>query len=124
MRTSAVIGIFFDRNGDILTIKNSRGIDVPGGHTESGETIEQTIVREAYEEANAVINNFQIVEEIQTKTGIYHGQNMAFVTGRIISFDRNKATLITIADFLKTYSQDKQLMKTILRKAKKMYEGK
>lgn len=124
MNTSAVIGILFDRNGDILTIKNSRGIDIPGGHTENGETVEQTITRETHEEAGAIIKNIQFIEKIQTESGIYKGREIDFIIGEIISFDKRKAKLMTIADFLKTYSQDKQLMKTILRKAKKMYEGK
>lgn len=124
MNISAVIGIFFDQNYSLLTIQNSRGVDVPGGHKEKGETVEQTITREAYEEAGAVINNIQIVEEIKTKSGIYHNRNMAFVTGEIISFDRKKAKFMAIPAFLETYTQNKQLMEKVLRKAERAYERK
>ena len=124
MNTSAVIGIFFDQNDNILTIKNSRGIDIPGGHAESGETVKQTIIREAREEAGAVIDDIQLIKKIQTKNGVYLGKSMVFVMGKVISFDKRKANLMTITDFLEAYRQNKSLMKIILRKVKKDYEGK
>ena len=124
MNTSAVIGVFFDQNENLLTIKNSRGIDVPGGHTKNGETVGQTIIREAYEEAGAVIKNIQIVEKIQTKTGMYRDQNMIFVTGKVVSFDIKRAKLSSMTVFLKEYTQKKQLMRKVLRKAKNVYERK
>lgn len=124
MNTSAVAGIFFDQNGNILTIKNSRGTDIPGGHTENGETVKQTIIREAREEAGAIIDNVQLIKKIQAKNGVYLGKSMVFVMGKVISFDKRKANLMTTTDFLKVYSQNKLLMKILLQKAKKDYEGK
>lgn len=120
MSVSTVVGVFFNRNGELLTIRNSRGIDVPGGHTEGKETIEQTIIRETYEEAGAIIKNIRIIDEVRTQTGTYRGKSMAFVTGEVISFDKKKAKFLAISAFLEAYTQNKQMMSMILQKVKRI----
>ena len=101
-----------------MTIQNSRGIDVPGGHIEVGETIEQAIIREIFEEAGAAVSNIRIFEELQTRAGKYNGKNMIFVTGKVLSFDKKKAKFLPIVSFLKLYTQNKRMMRVILKKAK------
>ena len=49
----------------ILCIRNERGLDIPGGHIEPGETPQQALIREVYEEAGATFEGeklFAIVE--------------------------------------------------------------
>ncbi len=41
--------------------RDSRQLDIPGGHTEQGETPEQTAVRETYEETGVRINNLRLI---------------------------------------------------------------
>ena len=115
---SAVIGVFFNQEGKILTIENTRGIDVPGGHVKHGETIRETIIRELLEEGGAVVRNIRIIDILTSRSGDYKDMTMVFVTGEVDSFDEEKARMMTIEEFLKVYSQDKGLMLRILEKAK------
>ena len=58
---TACSGLAYFNNKVILT-KNSRGWDIPGGHIEAGETIEQTLRREMHEEAGITnITSFQLL---------------------------------------------------------------
>ena len=118
MIISAVIGIFFDHKGRILTIENARGIDVPGGHVELGETPEATIKRELLEEAGATVKNIKVIDSITSNLGKYKNKTMVFMTGRVDSFDASKAKMMIIDDFLDIYSQNKGLIKRMLQKAK------
>jgi len=119
MTISAVIGIFFDHKGQILTIENFRGVDVPGGHVKRGETPEATIKRELSEEAGATVKNIKVIDSVTSNLGKYKNKTMVFMTGRVDSFDASKAKMMIIDDFLDIYSQDKELMKKMLQKAKK-----
>lgn len=47
---TAVFGIPFHKNG-LVMIKNHRGWELPGGHRESGESLQETLAREILEEA-------------------------------------------------------------------------
>jgi 8-oxo-dGTP diphosphatase len=49
---TAVIGISLS-NGNILAVENLRGWDVPGGHIEDGESLEDALQRELMEECGA-----------------------------------------------------------------------
>jgi len=50
---STALGLFFDGDRLLMTRLRSRGWDIPGGHVEPGETPEQTVRREVYEETGA-----------------------------------------------------------------------
>lgn len=121
---SAVIGLFFDKNGDLLTIENKRGLDVPGGHLEKDEDFMEAIIRETEEEAGTKIKNIQVIGKIKSQFGKYKNRTMIFVTGEIISFDKKIAGLMSVSNFLKKYKQNKSLMKRMLKKAELKYEKK
>ena len=55
--TTAVVAYIVINNRIVLT-KNHRGWDLPGGHVEKSETIEEALIREVYEEAGVVTKNF------------------------------------------------------------------
>lgn len=55
--TAAVI--FIIQDGQVLITKIPRGWDIPGGHIEPGETPEQAVTREVYEETGGVVSEVQ-----------------------------------------------------------------
>lgn len=60
-------GIYvFDEDG-VLLIKNGRGWDIPGGHIEPGETPEEAVARELFEEAAASVENIQLAGYLTIK---------------------------------------------------------
>ena len=52
---SAVFILAFEES-KILAIKNDRGWEIPGGHVEEGETLEESLIREVKEEAGATFS--------------------------------------------------------------------
>ena len=64
--TSVAVLPFTD-SGEIVTITNSRGIDIPGGHVEPGETsIEQVACREAMEEAGIALSGLKLIAYLRS----------------------------------------------------------
>ncbi|CAN5705558.1 hypothetical protein BH10CHL1_BH10CHL1_16920 [soil metagenome] len=57
---STALGLFFDGNRLLMTRLQSRGWDIPGGHIEPGETPEQTVRRETYEETGARLDKIAV----------------------------------------------------------------
>jgi 8-oxo-dGTP diphosphatase len=63
-----VVKVFlFDRNGDVLLVRRSKTDtrrplewDIPGGHVDPGETVEQALMRETVEETSIEINAGQL----------------------------------------------------------------
>lgn len=58
---TAVKVYVFQDNNLLLTNITSRGWDLPGGHIEPGETLEQTAIRELQEEAGAKARRFELI---------------------------------------------------------------
>ena len=57
-----VYGIVFNDKGEILICRKGDGDwQIPGGHPEKGETINQTLEREMLEEADVVVTDIQIL---------------------------------------------------------------
>lgn len=54
-----VYGFIFNQDNEILMVSHEDGLwNIPGGHTEGNETPLETLIRECYEEAAAIINPY------------------------------------------------------------------
>ncbi|MCB9156661.1 MAG: NUDIX domain-containing protein [Caldilineaceae bacterium] len=58
---TAALGLIFDGNRFLMTQLTSRGWDIPGGHIEPGETPEQTVCREIWEETRVHVRNLSLL---------------------------------------------------------------
>lgn len=54
-----VVGLCFDKNGNLLVIDEFGKIKIPGGGPEKNESPEQTLIRELEEEANVTVKNIK-----------------------------------------------------------------
>ncbi|MFN8488984.1 MAG: NUDIX domain-containing protein [Caldilineaceae bacterium] len=58
---TSALGLFFEGDCLLMTHLHSRGWDIPGGHVERGETPEQTVRREVYEETGAQLGEIAVL---------------------------------------------------------------
>jgi ADP-ribose pyrophosphatase YjhB (NUDIX family) len=65
LNISQVSAFCLNDNNEILIIKNKHGWGLPGGHPESGETIEESLRREIKEEADCSIKNFKLIGYVE-----------------------------------------------------------
>lgn len=64
-----VLVICFYKNNWLLTKHKKRGLEFPGGKAEEGETIEETALREVFEETGAVLKNLSYIGEYEVSEG-------------------------------------------------------
>ena len=62
---SAVFILAFEES-KILAIKNDRGWEIPGGHVEEGETLEESLIREVKEEAGATFSDPKLLAIVES----------------------------------------------------------
>ncbi len=87
---SSVHVFAFDTQGRLLTIfnENQRGLDIPGGHREQGETWRQAVSREVFEETGYVLKDITpvaLVRESVLKDSKYFGKEMLMVAASVAS---------------------------------------
>jgi 8-oxo-dGTP pyrophosphatase MutT (NUDIX family) len=55
----------FDDQSFLLAVNQNRGIEIPGGHVDEGETLEQAAVREAFEEVGARVTDLRVLGHLK-----------------------------------------------------------
>lgn len=109
----------------ILTIKNERGWDIPGGHIEEGEDCIEALIREVQEEAGATFSDPKLLAIVESDTqGKYKDKVMFIYTTDIFelgefipSEDAIDREIIEIEEFLKRY-KDAFNFREIIERAK------
>lgn len=82
---AAVYCLAILNNGQqIVLTQNYRGWEMPGGHVEPGETIEQALTRECLEEAGFAVANYSLygIQKVSSKNPVpnnHHGGNYPLV---------------------------------------------
>lgn len=80
-------GVCFDDQGRILLLRQEgKPWNLPGGHPEPGETLEQTVEREVYEETTVKIGTCQMIgyqEVFEDGMPKYHQARFACLVERI-----------------------------------------
>lgn len=71
----------------LLTAHRTRGIEFPGGKAEEGESIQEAVVREAFEETGATITNVKQFAEYVVESDSTFCK--AVFTGEVASIDEN-----------------------------------
>ena len=89
----SVRGIIFYKDGYILIHRKKPQLDgkvrdyfvIPGGKMEKGETIEQTVIREVYEEVGIKVKPLQVLLEYESdyNDSIQIFMNCEYVEGKI-----------------------------------------
>lgn len=77
IRATAVKCIII-RKGRILLTKIPRGWDIPTGHIEDGESPEEAIVREVFEETGAVLQSFHLLGYLRSVKLRENEKNMKY----------------------------------------------
>jgi 8-oxo-dGTP pyrophosphatase MutT (NUDIX family) len=96
--SAAVIMII--RGDQLLLTKIHRGWDIPGGHLEAGETSEQAVIREVYEETGGTLGAFKRVGYLLiTKIGSHKRNTQYSDKGGIMVFWGNEVVLDDQHDF-------------------------
>ncbi len=101
---TAVCAFVFDKDGNILAVKNSRGWDIPGGKVEKGESSDGAVIREVFEEASVVVDKVQLfhIQEFSSlgwRIAYYHCNLIEIKTFQK-EFETTHREFMSISDFL------------------------
>ena len=119
--TSKVSAVFFlgIKDNQILSIRNERGWDIPGGHVEEGEALLEALRRETLEEASAKF--MKVKPFLYLSSDDYDKVMLFYFTNDFVleefkphedSFER---AVLSIEDFLSKYYGDKEMMRRIFK---------
>lgn len=113
---SSVHAIIF-HSSKIVVIQNKRGLDIPGGHVEKNETLDEALRREIKEEAELDVENpLKFILSLSLRKP--SSPKMLFAVSQTKNTPQN-GNLMTISDFLAVYTQTKfkKAMREILKQA-------
>lgn len=68
-RCDSVLIVLFHGTRLVLVENPKRGLEMPGGHTEAGESVMDTAARESFEEAGAVIDDIMTIGQYTLADG-------------------------------------------------------
>lgn len=105
----------------ILSTRNERGWDIPGGHVENSESLEAALERELLEEAGAAVRNPRqfalLTPNGNTKSMLFYTSNelqLGEFTSKVDALSREK---MSVTAFLNKYHGDTALMCALIKKA-------
>ncbi|GFZ79772.1 hypothetical protein GCM10011531_07120 [Aquaticitalea lipolytica] len=114
---TSVFLIAFKEN-NILSCRNERGWDIPGGHIEPNETLEQSLKREVFEETGTT---FYKALPFALLTPKFSNRSMLFFTTEFFSIgkfepshDAFERDVLSIEDLLNRYHGDQDLLKKLI----------
>ncbi len=134
-QVTSVSVVPFADDGRIVAALLRRGVDLPGGHVQEGETsVEQVARREAMEEAGIVLRDIRTALVIQSD---YYGiapENLTYmvmVAARIDAYhafvpdeESNGRVMLDVEEFLRRYTAgDTEAMRRIIAAARTSLDG-
>ena len=123
---TAVCAFVFDKDGNILAVKNSRGWDIPGGNVEQGESPDRAVIREVFEEASVIVDNAQLfhIQEFSSlgwRIAYYHCNLIEIKTFQK-EFETTHREFMSISDFLSVYGgEDLKETDELIAKAQEVF---
>ena len=123
---TAVCAFVFDKDDNILAVKNSRGWDIPGGKVEQGESPDRAVIREVFEEASVVVDNAQLFH-IQEFSSL--GWRIAYYYCDLVEiktfqkeFETTHREFMSTPDFLSVYGgEDLKETEELIAKARAVF---
>lgn len=101
---SAVFAVIFDKGDRILTVNNTRGWDLPGGHTEPNEEPEEALTRECAEEAYVIITNpVLFMAASNKKTMLFYLADVKVELPFLAEFEATNRTYLHPKEFFELY---------------------
>jgi 8-oxo-dGTP diphosphatase len=96
-----VLVLLKHENKWLCTIHKRRGVEVPGGKLEQGETLEEAAIREVFEETGVRVKNLQWFAEYAVHDAIVFCKSVftaQFLTQEDIEFDLETSGMLWLTD--------------------------
>ncbi len=115
---------FFD--GKVLSARNERGWDIPGGHLEKGEDLLQCLCREIEEEAGVLVSGAipfaTLSSPVSPKIMLFFASRSCTISTFVPKKDAMERDLLEVDDLLSRYHGDKDLLRFLIREAERAVE--